>query len=149
MAKKKAESSAKTAPLAGALVMSVSMKWTKAATEALRPFGISPVQYLFLHGVKSLTGDQPVTQSDVARYLSADVMLTSKHVRELEAKNLLARKPHPTDTRARSLELTKPGRTTIKKAAKALTKVDTDVFGDAGGMQKLKKTLSTVTGWSS
>ena len=144
MAKKKAESSAKTAPLAGALVMSVSMKWTKAATEALRPFGISPVQFLFLHGVKSLAGDEPV-----ARYLSADVMLTSKHVRELEAKNLLARKPHPTDTRARSLELTKPGRTTIKKAAKALTKVDTDVFGDAGGMQKLKKTLSTVTGWSS
>jgi len=147
MAKKKSDNTGKTEVGPGLLVASVSMKWNRAATDALRAHGISPTQYLFMHGIEALSGTEPVTQSDLARHLSADVMLTSKHVRELEKMNLVARLAHPTDTRARALELTKSGQAALKKAAKALAKVDNDIFGSKGGVDKLKKTLLGVAGW--
>ena len=147
MAKKKSEDAGRPEVGPGLLIASVSMKWNRAATDALRPHGISPTQFLFLHGVESLAGTEPVTQSDLARYLHADVMLTSKHVRELESMNLVSRLAHPTDTRARALELTKNGQAMLKRATKAIARVDNDMFGSIGGVEKLRKTLLAVVGW--
>lgn len=146
---KKSKNTKALQPGVGLLVMSASMKWQRASSDALRSFGLTPIQLLLLAGIDALSIESdPVTQASVARRVGSDVMLTSKHVRELERKNLVARKPHPTDTRARSLHLTKTGITTYKKASKTLNKIDSIVFGSGKSAEKMQKNLRDDLGWS-
>ncbi len=136
-----------TPPLVtGILVHGAALKWQAAAEAIVSEWGLTVTQYALLWGVGMLSrAELPLTQVRLARHVGTDVMLTSKHVRELETKQLIERQPHPTDTRARNLVLTKQGLAVLKKATKAVSKLDGKMFGKHAN-EKLGKVLGTVTG---
>lgn len=130
----------------GVLIHGAALKWQAEAHTIVSEWGLTVTQYALLWGVGILSrSEQPLTQAQLARHVGTDVMLTSKHVRELESKLLIERQPHPTDTRARKLVLTKQGQLVLKKATKAVAKLDNRLFGKQSN-EKLVKALSTVTG---
>jgi DNA-binding MarR family transcriptional regulator len=145
MAKKKRNDHADEGSV-GFLLSVATMQWSRLAADALRKLDLSPIQYVLLQGLLELQDMDVVMQADLARYVHADVMLTSKHVRELEGKNLLTRATHPNDTRARSLELTRSGLSTLKKASTILQKIDHEVFKGQGDLDRLHKVLLTIQG---
>ncbi len=130
----------------GILIHGAALRWQSAADTVVSEWGLTVTQYALLWGVGVLTrSQQPITQAQLARQVGTDVMLTSKHVRELEAKLMLERQPHPTDTRARSLVLTKHGHAVLKKATKAVSKLDGKIFGKHTN-EKLVKVLGAFSG---
>lgn len=132
----------------GLLVTTAALRWQKAVTEALGSLELTYVQYLLLHGVAALQGDNPVSQVEVASYCGTDVMLASKHLRALEQKGLVLRRRHPTDTRARALELTPHGVVWLGRAARAVVRVDARMFGDPEHADRVRMLLTKVVGWN-
>lgn len=148
MAKKKTTQPGSSTAGTGLLMTVASFKWQRSANEALDELDLSPTQFAMLSGIDALSSQEDnITQTRLARFVGADMMLTSKHVRELEARDLVNRDDHPTDTRARSLSLTREGSAMLKKAIRVITRVDNSVFAGTPGTDKLRKTLADITGW--
>lgn len=148
MAKKKTSQPISTGAGTGLLMTVAAFRWHRSANEALDELDLSPTQYAMLSGIDALSSvEDNITQTRLARFVGADMMLTSKHVRELEERDLVERTEHPTDTRARSLRLTREGNATLKKAMKIISRVDKSVFEESPAIDKLRKTLADLTGW--
>lgn len=148
MAKKKTTQTASATAGTGLLMTVASNKWQRSAKEALNELDLSPTQFAMLSGIEALSSQEdPITQTKLARFVGADMMLTSKHVRELETEDLVSRDDHPTDTRARSLSLTRKGSAKLKQAIRLVSRVDKTVFAETPGTDKLRKTLADITGW--
>lgn len=147
MGNKKTEAAGFVTSGPGLLVTTAALRWQRAVSEALQKLDLTYVQYLLLHGVATLQGDSPVSQVEVAAYCGTDVMLTSKHLRALEKKGLILRRRHPTDTRARALEVTPNGVVQLGKAARAVARVDLDLFGNGQSADRIVKSLLKVVDW--
>jgi DNA-binding MarR family transcriptional regulator len=148
MTKKKTSQPSSVGAGPGLLMTVASFKWQRSANEALDELDLSPTQFAMLSGIDALSSQEDsITQTKLARFVGADMMLTSKHVRELEARDLVNREEHPTDTRARSLSLTREGSALLKKAIRVVTRVDKSVFADAPGIDRVRKALADITGW--
>src|SRR5262245_56594655 len=101
----------------GFLVWQLSNLWQRRQREALKPFGLSPVQFLLLTGVTWLAdNDAPVSQVKLARHVRTDPMMTSQVLRALQLRKLVRRIPHPTDPRAKALLPTAAGRRLVWQA---------------------------------
>jgi DNA-binding MarR family transcriptional regulator len=98
--------------------------WTRHFDAALRPFGLTPVQFVALYAIerRHQRGEIP-SQVQVATATQLDPMMVSKILRLLEERGYLKRSPHPDDPRANALHLTHAGR--------ALVRVALPVFRDA------------------
>jgi len=84
--------------------------WTRHFDAALRPLGLTHVQFIALHAIERhrQRGEIP-SQVQVAAATQLDPMMISKILRLLEQRGYLKRSPHPDDPRANALHLTHAG----------------------------------------
>lgn len=113
----------------GRLLWQVSNAWQGAQRAALRPFGLTHVQFILLASLTWLHDGSPTTQRKLAEHAHADPMMTSQVLRALEARGLIERSPHPTDSRARALTVTQAGVDLANRANVAVEEVDRSYFG--------------------
>ena len=86
----------------------VTNRWQAVIRAALRPFGLTHVQFVLLAALTWAMGK--LTQIELAHRTRTDPMMTSQVLRALERKGLIERREHPTDGRARLLNVTRPAR---------------------------------------
>lgn len=118
----------------GYLLWQVVNRWQRRQKQALAPFGLTPVQFLLLAGLRDLAqdGESPVTQVTLARHCRTDPMMTSQVLRVLEGQELISRRAHHDDGRAMLLDLTERGRTTVGQALEAVAHSDDAFFAALG-----------------
>ncbi len=126
----------------GFVLWQVTAIWQRKIANALKPFGLTQVQYAILASILWLSKhESEITQASLARHAKLDPMMTSQVVRALEKKKLLERRPHSKDTRAHSLVLTKKGEDLIWKAIPVVEQEDRLFFQRLQGTEKQLHTL--------
>jgi DNA-binding MarR family transcriptional regulator len=115
----------------GLVLWRVTNAWQAAQRQALRPFGLTHVQFVLLASLAWLGTDSP-TQQQLAHHAGTDPMMTSQVLRALESKQLVERHPHPNDGRARLLAPTPAGRTLANHAVIAVEACDRNFFAALG-----------------
>jgi DNA-binding MarR family transcriptional regulator len=117
----------------GLMLWRVTNRWQAAQRAALRPFGLTHVQFVLLASLTWLQGDEPITQRQLSIHAGADEMMVSQVLRALEKKALIERPPHPTDARARAVLATPLGAKLASKANAAVEAVDRKYFSPLHG----------------
>ena len=120
----------------GLLLWRVTNRWQAAIRAALKPHGLTHVQFVLLASLTGLDAEGPVTQKQLAGHAATDPMMTSQVLRALEQRGLLERRPHPSDGRARALAVTPVGAALANAAVVAVEECDRTFFarlGDAKG----------------
>lgn len=116
----------------GLSLWQVTNRWQAAVRAALRPVGLTHVQFVLLASLTWLDADGPVTQKQLADHAACDAMMTSQVLRALEERGLVTRAPHPTDRRARALVVTDEGRELANRAVVVVEAADREFFGPLG-----------------
>ncbi|GAA3342407.1 MarR family transcriptional regulator [Amorphoplanes nipponensis] len=116
----------------GLLLWQVSNRWQAAQRTALKPFGLTHVQFVLLATLTYLQSSGPVTQKALAGVAATDPMMTSQVLRALEGRGLVHRPEHPTDRRARALAVTDEGRALANRAVVAVEECDAAFFARLG-----------------
>ncbi|MGI8848523.1 MAG: MarR family winged helix-turn-helix transcriptional regulator [Candidatus Dormibacteria bacterium] len=134
----------------GFLLWHATLRWQRATAAALRPFGLTHVQFVLLASTWWLgeQGDAP-SQRQLAEHCGTDPMMTSQVARTLEAKGLVTRKVDPADSRARRMKVTPAGRKLAPRAIAAVEATDRAYFdrvSDQPGLAPLLKMLATPPG---
>jgi DNA-binding MarR family transcriptional regulator len=136
-----------SAPLSlGFLLWHATLRWQRAIAAALRPLGLTHVQFVLLAVLWWFTAvrkEQP-SQRALADQAGTDPMMTSQVVRALERKDLVVRAPDPDDSRARRLNLTASGRRLARKAIDLVEAVDDEFFSNAHDPQALPAELMAL-----
>lgn len=118
----------------GLLLWQAANRWQAAQRAALRPYGLTHVQFVLLASLTYLHAEgAPVTQRRLADHAATDPMMTSQVLRALESRGLLTRRPHPTDARARTLAPTEEGSALANAAVGAAESCDADFFAPLRG----------------
>src|SRR5262249_57359520 len=94
----------------GLVLWQVTNRWQAAQRAALKPLGLTHVQFVLLASLAWLQEDGPITQKRLAEHAATDPMMTSQVLRALEARGLVERAPHPGDGRAWAGSATPHGR---------------------------------------
>jgi DNA-binding MarR family transcriptional regulator len=129
----------------GLTLWQVTNRWQAAQRAALRPFGLTHVQFVLLASLAWLQATGPVTQKQLADHAAADPMMTSQVVRALEERELVRRAPHPDDRRARALTVTDAGRELADRAIVAVEECDEEFFAPLGSERaELNRLLGRV-----
>jgi len=110
---------------AGFLLWHLTLRWQREIVAALKPFGLTHVQFVLLASTWWLNthGQQP-TQAALAAHAGTDVKMTSQVIRTLEKRGLVTRDVDTTDTRARRLVVTAAGATLAPRAIEVVETVD-------------------------
>jgi DNA-binding MarR family transcriptional regulator len=116
----------------GLLLWQLSNKWQARQRAALKPFGLTHVQFVLLATLTYTAGEHSFTQKQLAEYAQTDVMMTSQVIRKLEQKGLVLRELSKQDGRAFTVHPTPAGITLVNKAVKAVEAVDKAFFSAAG-----------------
>lgn len=116
----------------GLVLWRVTNAWQAAQRAALKPFGLTHVQFVLLASLTWLDSVEPVTQQALAAHAGTDPMMTSQVLRALEQRGLVSRHPHPTDARARALRVTDAGRALANQAIAPVEACDAAFFGAPG-----------------
>ena len=117
----------------GLLLWQVTNRWQAAIRAALKPHGLTHVQFVLLASLTWLDTDGPVTQRALADHAVTDPMMTSQVLRTLQAAGLIERVPHPTDGRARALAVTPAGAELANAANTSVEECDRRFFAALGG----------------
>lgn len=122
----------------GLLLWQATNRWQAAQRAALRPHGLTHVQFVLLASLTWLQGstEEPVTQRMLADHAATDPMMTSQVVRALAAREWVARQPHATDRRAIVLTVTANGRALVNRAVHAVESADEAFFAPLAARQK-------------
>ena len=122
--------------------------WTRHFDAALRPLGLTHVQFLALYAIERLRQrDEIPSQSQVAAATQLDPMMISKILRLLEERGYLKRSPHPDDPRANALHLTHAGDALVRAAMPVVRDAHATFFDcrlDCDSQQALAKLLDRV-----
>ena len=116
----------------GLLLWQVTNRWQAAQRAALKPFGLTHVQFVLLASLTWLESDGPVTQRDLAAHAATDPMMTSQVVRALQQRDLVDRAPHVSDARAWALSVTVAGAALANEAVAAVEACDAAFFATLG-----------------
>ena len=116
----------------GLLLWQVTNRWQAAQRAALKPFGLTHVQFVLLASLTWLESDGPVTQRDLAAHAATDPMMTSQVVRALQQRDLVDRAPHASDARAWALSVTAAGAALANDAVAAVEACDAAFFATLG-----------------
>lgn len=130
----------------GFLLWRVTLRWQRTIVAALRPLGLTHVQFVLLASVWWLTrvaGESP-TQRRLAEHAAIDPMMTSQVLRVLERKHLIARSADPEDSRAWRVSVTTRGATLAGQAIAVVEAADAAFFSAAGDQSALVKMLSAL-----
>lgn len=115
----------------GLLLWQVTNHWQAAQRAALKPYGLTHVQFVLLASLTWLQAESapaPVTQRRLAEHAATDPMMTSQVLRTLEARGLVTRLPHPHDARARAVTTTPEGAALADRATTVVEACDADFF---------------------
>ena len=130
----------------GLLLWQVTNRWQAAIRTALKPHGLTHVQFVLLASLAWLDTDRPVTQKHLADHAATDVMMTSQVLRTLEQRGLVRRAPHPDDGRARALSVTETGRDLANRTVAVVEACDRAFFSilgpDTGNLVDLLRRLA-------
>ena len=131
----------------GFLLWHASLRWQRKMAAALRPMGLTHVQFVLLASSWWLAthGGQP-TQRELADHAGTDVMMTSQVVRALETKGLITRKPDERDPRALRLGLTRQGERVAQRALAAVESADEEYFRVVADAPRLIGALRAMAG---
>ena len=116
----------------GLLLWQVTNRWQAAQRAALKPYGLTHVQFVLLASLTWLERDGPITQRDLAGHAATDEMMTSQVLRALADRGLVERVDHPTDRRARALAVTAAGADLANAANAAVEDCDRQFFAALG-----------------
>jgi len=109
----------------GFLLWHVTLRWQRDVTAALKPLGLTHVQFVLLATAWWLnTHDQQPSQVSLATEAGTDVKMASQVIRTLAQKGLITRETRATDTRARRLVVTATGAALAPQAIDAVEAVD-------------------------
>jgi DNA-binding MarR family transcriptional regulator len=133
----------------GFLLWHATLRWQREMAAALRPLGLTHVQFVLLASTWRLAsrGRRP-SQRQLADHAGTNVMMTSQVVRSLEARGLLEREPDPRDTRAMRLAVTVEGEAVTRRALTAVEEADRRYFSGVQQQEWLLATLRTMAGRS-
>jgi DNA-binding MarR family transcriptional regulator len=120
---------------AGRLLWQVTNAWQAMIRAALRPTGLTHVQFVLLASLTWLQSDQPITQRRLAKFARTDEMMTSQVLRALEADHLVERRTHPGDARARAVVVTPAGIALANRANAIVELADRQFFAALGDGQ--------------
>jgi DNA-binding MarR family transcriptional regulator len=112
----------------GFLLWQVTNRWQAAQRAALKPYGLTHVQFVLLASLAWLEGEGPITQRRLADHAATDPMMTSQVVRALQTRGLVTRGPHPHDRRAQTVATTARGRSLANEAVVAVEACDRGFF---------------------
>ena len=132
----------------GFLLWRTTLRWQRAIVAALRPLGLTHVQFVLLATTWWLTraaGEKP-TQRRLAEHAATDPMMTSQVLRTLEAMGLITRSPSPDDGRARRLSVTKRGIVLAQHAIAIVEAADNEFFATAGPRPAILRILHRLAG---
>jgi DNA-binding MarR family transcriptional regulator len=118
----------------GYLLWRVTLRWQRLVTEALRPLGLTHVQFVLLASAWWLSrhGETP-NQLAIATHAGTNVKMTSEVLRKLEDKGLVVQRPHARDRRAKVVFVTDQGVLLAERAVSVVEKTDAEFFGVAPG----------------
>lgn len=135
----------------GFLLWRTTLRWQRDITAALRPLGLTHVQFVLLATVWWLS-DQAESATDlpsqrrVAEHAAADVMMTSQVLRVLEQRRLVARTADPADARVKRLTVTGAGRRLAVQAVAIVERADAEFFGRVREPRALLDVLAKLAG---
>jgi len=117
----------------GFLLWQVTNRWQRSIVAALRPLGLTHVQFVLLASVWWLSrhGEDPPSQRQVADHAGTDAMMTSQVVRALERRGLLRRGRDAQDRRAWRVAGTTTGTRLAEQAIDVVEAADRAFFADA------------------
>jgi DNA-binding MarR family transcriptional regulator len=140
---------------AGFLLWHLTLRWQREIVTALKPFGLTHVQFVLLASTWWLnTHDQQPTQAALAAHAGTDVKMTSQVIRTLEKKGLVTRDVDTADTRARRLVVTAAGASLAPRAIEIVETVDRALLTPlppaqaqdfTNGLRKLRHAIGTAS----
>jgi DNA-binding MarR family transcriptional regulator len=131
----------------GFLLWHATLRWQRMVTAALKPTGLTHVQFVLLASAWFLEGRAgPPSQRELAEHAGTDAMMTSQVLRSLEAAGLVERHADPSDARIKRLTVTAEGRAAAARALDAVDALDKGFFGPAGDRGELVELLRTLAG---
>lgn len=116
----------------GLLLWQVTNSWQARVRAALKPHGLTHVQFVLLASLTWLDSEEPVTQKRLAEHAATDPMMTSQVLRVLEQRGLVERQVHPDDARARALRVTREGAALANATVGVVEAVDREFFSVLG-----------------
>lgn len=129
----------------GLLLWQVTNRWQAAQRAALKPFGLTHVQFVLLASLAWLAPEGPITQRELAAHACTDAMMTSQVLRVLEQRRLIRRAAHPADGRARAVSVTSRGAALADRANGAVEACDREFFSALGaGQERFTRALQTL-----
>jgi DNA-binding MarR family transcriptional regulator len=132
----------------GFLLWRVTLRWQRAMVAALRPLGLTHVQFVLLASAWWLTqgaGEKP-TQRRLAEHAATDPMMTSQVLRILESRGLVTREVDPGDSRALRLAVTENGARLAQEAIRVVEATDAEFFAAAGEREPVVSLLRRLAG---
>jgi DNA-binding MarR family transcriptional regulator len=131
----------------GFVLWHATLRWQRLVTAALKPTGLTHVQFVLLASVWFLEGRTgPPSQREVAEHAGTDAMMTSQVVRSLETAGLVERHVDPDDARVKRLTATPEGRSAATAGLDAVDTLDRRFFGPAGDRDDLLALLLVLAG---
>jgi len=131
----------------GFLLWHATLRWQRAVTAALKPTGLTHVQFVLLAStwfLEDRTG--PPSQRELAEHAGTDAMMTSQVVRSLEAEGLVERRTDTRDARVKRLTVTAAGRRAAAQALAVIDGIDREFFGPVGDRAELVSLLLALAG---
>lgn len=119
----------------GLLLWQVTNRWQAAQRAALKPFGLTHVQFVLSAALTWLGAEGPVTQRRLADFAGTDPMMTSQVVRTLVDRDLVERRANRDDGRAWSLSITEEGAALVNRAVAAVEACDDAFFAALGRLR--------------
>jgi DNA-binding MarR family transcriptional regulator len=117
----------------GFLLLQVTMLWQRRVARALRPYGLTQVQYALLASLLWLArSDDSISQVTLARHTKMDITMCSQVLRTLEKVGLLRRQAHARDARVKVLALTPSGARLVRETVPVVEAVDARFFHELG-----------------
>jgi DNA-binding MarR family transcriptional regulator len=132
----------------GFLLWRVTLRWQRAMAGALRPIGLTHVQFVLLASAWWLTrvaGEKP-SQRRLAEHAATDPMMTSQVLRALESRGLVTRAADPHDSRALRLAVTEVGARLAVEAVRVVEAADAEFFKAAGDRASVLRLLGRLAG---
>lgn len=121
----------------GFLLWQVTNAWQRAQRDALRPLGLTHVQFVLLASASwRAVGDGPLTQRALAEHARTDAMMTSQVIRVLAKRGLVERVRDANDARAWRIAPTRAGLTLAERAIAVVEVADLAFFSTLGAARR-------------
>jgi DNA-binding MarR family transcriptional regulator len=113
----------------GFMLWRVTNRWQAAIRRALKPFGITHVQFVLLAALTWAPEEDGITQTELSQRIRVDSMMVSQVLRALEEKGFVTRSRDQADGRAFRVTPTAEGAALARVANRAVEDADLAFFG--------------------